>query len=292
MDVVEVFSGLTAGQKNNLNRAIRALFNFLESQGWNKDWLDSLRKNVPGDQIGIDVKVPSEARIISSLQAMGRLAAEYNTLYNLVLDSGLRLTEAVRFSNDFSEAEIQQMNEILTAPLGYFRSSKIAYYAFFTRSTLEMLRRQPRDIVYINASSYTKKFRRRVVSWKYLRKFAFDKMIELEIPESVADFIQGRVAKKIGATNAGTIFFAPFSDSTTGVQVRKADDTTVVLDVVFLDEGGRWRHIVGLKASFWRYVGRGGVLQSWRCGCGSNATRGQGWLLPVRGRSRARLRRL
>ena len=34
---------------------------------------------------------------------------------------------------------------------------------------------------------------------KYLRKFAFDKMIELEVPESVADFIQGRVARKIGA---------------------------------------------------------------------------------------------
>lgn len=34
---------------------------------------------------------------------------------------------------------------------------------------------------------------------KYLRKFSFDKMIELEVPESVADFIQGRVARKVGA---------------------------------------------------------------------------------------------
>jgi intergrase/recombinase len=34
---------------------------------------------------------------------------------------------------------------------------------------------------------------------KYLRKFAFDKMIDLEIPESVADFIEGRVPKRVGA---------------------------------------------------------------------------------------------
>ncbi|MDH5690215.1 MAG: integrase, partial [Candidatus Bathyarchaeota archaeon] len=34
---------------------------------------------------------------------------------------------------------------------------------------------------------------------KYLRKYAFDKMIELEIPESVADFIEGRVPQRIGA---------------------------------------------------------------------------------------------
>jgi len=34
---------------------------------------------------------------------------------------------------------------------------------------------------------------------KYLRKFAFDKMIELDISESVADFIEGRVPTRIGA---------------------------------------------------------------------------------------------
>lgn len=48
-----------------------------------------------------------------------------------------------------------------------------------------------------NASHYFQKFG--YVAPKYLRKFAFDKMIELEVPESVADFIQGRVPKRIGA---------------------------------------------------------------------------------------------
>jgi len=37
------------------------------------------------------------------------------------------------------------------------------------------------------------------VRCKYLRKFAFDKMIEVDIPESVADFIEGRVPTRIGA---------------------------------------------------------------------------------------------
>lgn len=37
------------------------------------------------------------------------------------------------------------------------------------------------------------------VACKYLRKFAFDKMIELEVPESIADFIEGRVPQRIGA---------------------------------------------------------------------------------------------
>jgi len=33
----------------------------------------------------------------------------------------------------------------------------------------------------------------------FLEEFNFNKMIELEIPESVADFIQGRVPQRIGA---------------------------------------------------------------------------------------------
>ncbi len=49
----------------------------------------------------------------------------------------------------------------------------------------------------IAASNYYKKYG--YVRPKYLRKFAFDKMIELEVPESVADFIEGRAPERIGA---------------------------------------------------------------------------------------------
>jgi len=50
---------------------------------------------------------------------------------------------------------------------------------------------------YPDASHYYCKYG--FTSPKYLRKFAFDKMIQLDIPESVADFIEGRVPTRIGA---------------------------------------------------------------------------------------------
>jgi len=53
------------------------------------------------------------------------------------------------------------------------------------------------DVKVNNASHYFSKYG--FISPKHLRKFAFDKMIELEIPESVADFIEGRVPRQIGA---------------------------------------------------------------------------------------------
>jgi len=54
---------------------------------------------------------------------------------------------------------------------------------------------------YLTGKGPQRRPRKDVVTWKYLRKFAFDVMTseELNIPESVADFIQGRTPKSIGA---------------------------------------------------------------------------------------------
>lgn len=50
-------------------------------------------------------------------------------------------------------------------------------------------------------------------------------------------------SKKLGATDVGTIYLAPFSDATTGIQIRKADDATVIMNVDTTNES------VGIGAS-------------------------------------------
>ena len=66
-----------------------------------------------------------------------------------------------------------------------------------SQNALKLIKQVEQKIVTRNASHYFCKFD--YVPAKYLRKYAFDKMMELEIPESIADFIQGRVPKRIGA---------------------------------------------------------------------------------------------
>jgi intergrase/recombinase len=78
-----------------------------------------------------------------------------------------------------------------------FRGEKQAYYGHFSEHTLELIKQTRDKLGDIAASNYFKKYG--YVRPKYLRKFAFDKMIELEVPESVADFIEGRVPQRIGA---------------------------------------------------------------------------------------------
>ena len=199
MDVVSVFSGLSRGQSHQMIRALRNLFNFYEAQGVDKTWLDILRKNIPTDKVGIDLMVPTEEAIIESLRKLSKPRFErFFAVYNLILDSGLRLTEAVRLISSLSTVQIQRQDEFCVATIGSFRGTKVAYFGYFTDYTMRLIGRVGGKLSYETVKR-KKGWDKGVISWKYLRKFAFDKMIELEVPESVADFIEGRVPKRIGA---------------------------------------------------------------------------------------------
>jgi intergrase/recombinase len=202
MDLVNIFKDLTNSQKRHFKNGLRNVFNFYEAQGLaDKGWLDVLRKNLPKTSIGIDLNIPTADDIAKSLKLLK--ASKYFALYNLTLDSGLRLTEALRLFNSLREnkIEIEGNNGFYIAPLGYFRGTKVAYYGFITEFTMRLIKEAKGGLRYVKImGALTKKFEN-VISWKYLRKFAFDIMTSesLNIPESVADFIQGRTPKSIGA---------------------------------------------------------------------------------------------
>jgi intergrase/recombinase len=75
----------------------------------------------------------------------------------------------------------------------------IELFQFSARYTHELIQANQENVEERAASHYF--HMRKCVAPKYLRKFVFDTMISdgFNIPESVADFIEGRVPKKIGA---------------------------------------------------------------------------------------------
>jgi intergrase/recombinase len=200
LDVMRVFSPLTAGQRHHLNRAMRAWFKCLEINKPNrefKEFLDGLRKAIPKDDVGIDIKVPDEEQIISDLRRIVSEPLPIQAEYNLLLDSGLRLVEVVKLLNDFPEAE--RLEGFYRCPVGLFRGSKQAYYCYLTEYTYQLIKKLSEKVseIRLKRRHQLHKYTRA----KYLRKFANDMMTseKLNIPESVADFIQGRVPKSIGA---------------------------------------------------------------------------------------------
>jgi len=99
--------------------------------------------------------------------------------------------------NNFDESKLTAVNGFYRYRIGEFRGFKSVYYAYFTNESLRLMGENGEKILRGNASKYYSRFR--LLQPKYLRKFAFDKMVELGIPESVADFIEGRVPRRIGA---------------------------------------------------------------------------------------------
>jgi intergrase/recombinase len=195
IDIMRCFAKVQKGQRH-LWLGFRAIFNFLEATGYDAQALSIFRKALPKVSCGIDLKVPEEAGILKSIGKLNKAPPKYVGLYNLLLDSGLRLVEAIKVVSELETVE--RINGFCRIALGEFRGSKQAYYAYLTEVTYNQLLGFQADLLNAKpASRYYKKMG--FINPKYLRKFAFDKMIELEVPESVADFIEGRVPKRIGA---------------------------------------------------------------------------------------------
>jgi intergrase/recombinase len=200
LDVMKLFSPLTAGQRHHLNRAMRAWFRCLEinrPEREFKEFLDSLRRAIPKDEVGIDIKVPEEEQIISDLRRLASDLLRFQAAYNLLLDSGLRLVEAVKLLNNFPEAE--RLEGFYRCPVGLFRGSKQAYYCYLTEYTFQLIFQLKEKVDKLSLSKWLQNHQ--YTRAKYIRKFVNDTMTSerLNIPESVADFIQGRVPKSIGA---------------------------------------------------------------------------------------------
>ncbi|MEM3697506.1 MAG: integrase [Candidatus Bathyarchaeia archaeon] len=200
IDVMKMFSGLSVGQRHHLNRAIRAWLKCLEinkPNGQFKEFLDALRKAIPKDEIGVDIKIPEETQIVSDLKRIASDPLPYQAEYNLLLDSGLRLVEVVKLLNDFPEAE--HLEGFYRCPVGLFRGSKQAYYCYLTEYTYQLIRKLNEKVKGATLKKWHQT--RNYTRAKYLRKFANDMITSerLNVPESVADFIQGRVPRSIGA---------------------------------------------------------------------------------------------
>ena len=195
-DMVRLFSRIPRG-KNHMVKCLRKLFKLCELLGYSEDWLDSLRKALPRAAYGVDVKIPQEEKIRDSLRRLSGIPQGYRAVYELLFDSGLRLVEAVELVNSFNEENLVSVNGFCRYELAMFRGSKQAYYAHFSNHTLEEIRRVKEKFKLASVQRFFCKYG--FVRPKYIRKYAFDKMIELDIPESVADFIEGRVPRTIGA---------------------------------------------------------------------------------------------
>jgi intergrase/recombinase len=223
VDLMRIFAKVAKGQRH-LWLGFRAVFNFLEASGYDTEALTIYRKALPKVSCGIDLKVPEEQGMLQAFHNLQKVEPKYIALYNLLVDSGLRVVEAVKAAQKVEDAE--HLNGFYRIALGEFRGSKQAYYAYLTEYTYNQLLGVKGEALNARQASHYY-LKHRIIRPKYARKFAFDKMVELEVPESVADFIEGRVPKRIGAKHYMVLrrqadkFYGKYAEYLTGLRSKR-----------------------------------------------------------------------
>ncbi len=141
---------------------------------------------------GIDLKIPSSEDVLKSLEYLRNIETrkhDYYQLYLLLLASGIRLSEAQLFLDNYSFPYTDH-GDVRVYTVNYQRGSKAVFYVFTPR----WLRlRQDKGVRWdINGPH-----RKVPVKPKYIRKFFATKMFELGVSAEVIDFIQGRTPRSI-----------------------------------------------------------------------------------------------
>jgi len=191
--------------RRHLQLALKNLFKFLEWKGWPEELLARWRKLVKVENTNEDCNVPSEEDLVVSLRELAKGQAKYWVLYNVLLDSGIRLSHAVQLLNTWDDSRLKEHDGYYTYALGKTSGTKRQPFVFLTPYTVQLIRalRSSGQLGQIGENAakvyYRKRAKKGVVLAKYVRKFVFTKLVALGVPESVADFIQGRVAKTVGA---------------------------------------------------------------------------------------------
>ncbi len=108
----------------------------------------------------------------------------------ILLESGLRLVEAVKLIREYSRLECTQLDGFRRCLLGYARGKKQALWAYHVSSIGEV-----EGVTDRRVTSYAEKYG--LVPPKLIRKFVATQMVTLGLPPHVVDFIQGRAPRGV-----------------------------------------------------------------------------------------------
>lgn len=172
-------------------KGIRVLCNFLASKNLYPQEIGLIRKHIKIIRSGIDSYVPTDQEIRISIHT---LKEPYKSMYKILCFSGIRATELEYIlKNDCRIIYRDGFNKIY---INYDRGSKSSTFAYIP-AWLSI----PKKATSIEGLKMMVKRNKLVVNVKYCRKWFFTKCIELGIPESVADYYEGRTSKSIGVSH-------------------------------------------------------------------------------------------
>jgi len=172
---------------------LRNLLNFYEAFDlMSEESLMKYRKIVKLPKLNPDDYIPEDSKVIESFRKIED--ERYRLVFKLLAFSGIRLREAVYLFNNFNRDKLIFGEKIAKYPLSLDRRTKKSFYAYMPKEFAIELRK-----LKLNEDAVKQYFSRRGLPAKYLRKWNYNFLILNGVPESVADFIQGRTSITVGS---------------------------------------------------------------------------------------------
>ncbi|RLI85880.1 MAG: hypothetical protein DRP01_05300 [Archaeoglobales archaeon] len=119
---------------------------------------------------------------------------ETRIVFKLLAFSGIRVVEASKLLPEFDKSKLMINGNIAKYPLSMLRETKNVYYAYMPKDFALELKR-----INLSRKAIINRFCRFSLPAKYLRKWNYNFLILNGVPESVADFIQGRASITVGS---------------------------------------------------------------------------------------------
>ena len=173
--------------------SVRVYLNFLMSQQYLTEEQGAVfKKTIKRKKANSDIFVPETEDVI---KAFNNLQDERDkTLFKLLAFSGIRLTELMKTLSEFDRDELVLNEKIAKYSLGWRRGKKNSNYVYLPKQFALTLNKIPitkKTILSVGWKSG--------LNCKYLRKWQYNFLIINGVPESVADYIQGRTPETVGS---------------------------------------------------------------------------------------------
>ncbi|MCE4601273.1 MAG: hypothetical protein F7C38_06900 [Desulfurococcales archaeon] len=143
-------------------------------------------KEIKSKRSKSDLYIPSDQEVRESIE---RAEQPFNTVFWVLAQSGLRLTEAAYLLSRIEEVRIVELDGFLRAELSLERGTKKAFWAYLTE-------KPPRILVDAKTvSDYARE--NKLLAPKYYRKWVAQKLSSMGCDLDTIDFIQGRTPSRI-----------------------------------------------------------------------------------------------
>ncbi len=191
---------IETNKHDKLIKGLRAFFNYLEDQleisELNGYSLDAWRKK-------LKIPKPRAREVYITDEELKKAYMHVKTdlrlglCFELLVFSGLRLKHLWFAMKYFDRANLVIKGNIARYPISYVsKATKRAYWLYMPIEMVNKLKKFTYDYWY-----YQKRIRYGRVDANSIRKWHLNKMIELGVPESIADFIQGRASVTVGSAH-------------------------------------------------------------------------------------------